>query len=790
LLLLPVPPLTRCPCLSLSFTSRTEEAHEEREKNEINSSTKMKASYAQLLLGAVTGAVVVNATGHYLQQAMNGERVSGYAYHDDPAWKPSFSNESPPLNGFRIPREKWSLSCSSIQHGYDCNNVLDGKNNTDWRSDTGKEEHSITVDLKIPHSMNAIVILPPINTGFDGLITHHEVHISDDGKKWKGPIAYGMWPNSTRQRMSVFDPVPARYLKLTTRGADETRKSWVGISELNIYATTYTFPKDPARGAWGPTVDFPVIPVAGAQESSGRVVVWSSWASDQFHSTPGGQTAMSQWNPLTNEISQRVVTNTHHDMFCPGIAIDGTGMLIVTGGNDAMVTSLYDAEKDQWFKGPEMHLRRGYQSTTTLSDGRVFVVGGSWAGGSNFPKDGEVYDPVARTWTMLPGAKVKPMLTDDMEGTWRADNHGWLFGWKNLTIFQAGPSVAMNWYYASGTGDVKKGGKRLDDGDSMSGSAVMFDAVKGKILTVGGSPDYENSWATANAHIITIGEPGEIAKVEPAGQNGTMHSERVFHTSTVLPDGKVFIVGGQAFGIAFNEENVQYVPELYDPDTNTFTEVQQNNFARVYHHLSILLPDARVLTAGGGLCGNCSANHYDGQIFTPPYLLNDLGELRPRPRFATNPPKRASVGSTITFRTTDRISSASLIRLCSTSHTVNTDQRRVPLSLYRLWLTNTYSVRLPTDPGILIPGPWMLFVMDKDGVPSIAQFIMITVDSKKSTSTLSEEGDGEESKSFPSLFESCYPIDIDFSSVQDGFGEAVRSILRKGTDLGIMVNCT
>ena len=708
----------------------------------------MKPPYAQLLLGAATGAVVANTTGHYLQQAMNGERVSGYAYHDVPEWEPSFSNESPPLNGHRVPRENWSLSCSSSQRGYECNKVIDGKNTTDWRSDTG-QEHSITVDLKIPHSMNAIVILPPINTGLDGLITRHEVHVSDDGKKWRGPIAYGMWPESTRQRMSIFDPVPARYLKLTTRGTDEPRKSWVGISELNIYATTYTIPQDPARGAWGPTVDFPVIPAAGVQEPSGRVVVWSSWASDQFHSTPGGQTAMSQWNPLTKEISKRVVTNTHHDMFCPGIAIDGTGMLIVTGGNDATVTSLYDAEKDQWFEGPPMHLRRGYQSTTTLSDGRVFVIGGSWAGGSNVAKDGEVYDPAARTWSNLPGAKVKPMLTDDMEGAWRADNHGWLFGWKNLTIFQAGPSVAMNWYYAAGSGDVKKGGKRMDDDDSMSGNAVMFDAVKGKILTVGGSPDYESSWATANAHIITLGEPGEIAKVELAGKNGTMHSERVFHTSTVLPDGKVFIVGGQTFGIAFNEEHVQFVPELYDPDTNTFTQLQQSNFARVYHHISILLPDARVLTAGGGLCGNCSANHYDGQIFTPPYLLTARGEPRPRPRFAKNPPRSAPVGGTIAFATAAKIASASLVRLCSTSHTVNTDQRRVPLTLSRLWFTNSYTARLPTDPGILIPGPWMLFVMDRDGVPSFAQTIMVTVDTKKSAGLLDEEEDEEECKSCP-----------------------------------------
>lgn len=691
----------------------------------------MKLRYLQLLLGA---GVSANASGHYYQHAMKGERVSGYAYHDDvPEWKPSFTNESPPLNGFRVPREHWSLSCSSSYGEHECSQLIDGKNTTDWRSETGKE-HSIVVDLKLPHSMNAVVVLPSISSGFDGVITQHEVHVSTDRKEWQGPLAYGIWPNTTRQRMSVFAPIPARYLKLTTRSE---KPFWVGISELNIYATTYTIPQDPAKGAWGPTVDFPVIPVSGANEITGKLVLWSSWASDQFHSTPGGQTAMTQWDPLTNAIAQRMVANTNHDMFCPGTAIDGTGMLIVSGGNDAIVTSLYDGEKEEWSKGPVMHVRRGYQSTTTLSDGRVFVIGGSWAGGSNVAKDGEIYNPADRTWTTLPRAKVAPMLTDDMEGAWRADNHGWLFGWKNLTIFQAGPSVAMNWYYAAGSGDVKAAGKRMDDGDSMSGSAVMFDAVKGKILTVGGSPDYEMSWSTANAHLITLGEPGEMPKVELAGENGKMHSERVFHSATVLPDGKVFIVGGQQFGVAFNEENVQFVPELYDPATNTFTQMQQGNFARVYHHISLLMPDARVLTAGGGLCGNCSANHYDGQIFTPPYLLTAQGELRPRPRFVVRPKKRVSMGDVLTFATSDRIASASLVRLGSTTHTVNTDQRRVPLTLHRMWLGNAYRVLLPTDPGILIPGPWMLFVLDQDGVPSIAEIISIAIPS--STALLDEE---------------------------------------------------
>jgi len=73
---------------------------------------------------------------------------------------------------------------------------------------------------------------------------------------------------------------------------------------------------------------------------------------------------------------------------------------------------------------------------------------------------------------------------------YRGDNHGWLFGWKNGHVFQAGPAVAMNWYGTSNTGSQAPAGNRASDTDSMCGNAVLYDAVGGNILTVGGAPAY------------------------------------------------------------------------------------------------------------------------------------------------------------------------------------------------------------------------------------------------------------------------------------------------------------
>jgi len=49
-----------------------------------------------------------------------------------------------------------------------------------------------------------------------------------------------------------------------------------------------------------------------------------------------------------------------------------------------------------------MKIPRGYQASATLSDGRMFTIGGSWSGGWG-GKNGEVYNVTSNTWSLLPG---------------------------------------------------------------------------------------------------------------------------------------------------------------------------------------------------------------------------------------------------------------------------------------------------------------------------------------------------------------------------------------------------
>jgi galactose oxidase len=108
-------------------------------------------------------------------------------------------------------------------------------------------------------------------------------------------------------------------------------------------------------------------------------MAWSAYATDDFYRedryvvTGGGlgYTQHAVWDPVTNEVTDQVVTETNHDMFCPGITALPNGDIIVTGGQNADKTSIYHLADATWTEAETMHISRGYGSSCLLSDGRV-----------------------------------------------------------------------------------------------------------------------------------------------------------------------------------------------------------------------------------------------------------------------------------------------------------------------------------------------------------------------------------------------------------------------------------
>ncbi|KAJ6786014.1 hypothetical protein PWT90_02994 [Aphanocladium album] len=633
---------------------------------------------------------------------------------------------APPTNGRVIDRSGWRVSCDSEEPGNECYKAIDGNNNTLWHTawsqSSPRPPHTITLDMGTTYNVNGISVQPRQDNNRNGWIARHEIAVSPDGNNWE-IVAVGNWAVDGLMKYANFETRRIRHVRVKAL-TEINGNAWTSIAELQVYDSGAAPTQYAGVGKWGPTINFPTVPVAGMVDPlSGKITIWSAYAYDNYIGSSYDRVFTSIWDPATNDVQPKIVDDTDHDMFCPGISIDGTGKVIVTGGNSKYKTTLYDFPSQKWTPGPDMKVPRGYQSSATCSDGRVFTIGGSWSGGEIEPKDGEIYDPRTNSWTMLNGAKIAPMLTQDNQGVYRSDNHGWLFGWKNGSVFQAGPSTAMNWYYTDGDGYVQSAGKRTsnrgDDPDSMCGIAVMYDATQGKILAAGGSPSYQYSNAHTGAHIITIGNVGAQPTVKFAS-NG-LWFPRAFGTATVLPNGQTFITGGQSYAIPFEDSTSQLTPEMYDPGQDSFYKQAPNTIPRNYHSISLLMPDARVFNAGGGLCGDCNTNHFDGQIFTPSYLLNNDGSPAARPSITS-----ANVNNgRISIGTNGAVSSASLIRVGTATHTVNTDQRRIPLTLNRQ-STTSYTANLPTDPGILLPGYWMLFVMNGNGAPSVAKIINLS----------------------------------------------------------------
>jgi len=94
---------------------------------------------------------------------------------------------------------------------------------------------------------------------------------------------------------------------------------------------------------------------------------------------------------------------------------------------------------------------------------------------------------------------------------------------------------------------------------------------------------------------------------------GTMATARTGQTATLLPNGRVLIVGGADADDDTLATNVLASAELYDPATGSFSPAGSMATGRQYQSAT-LLPDGRVLIAGGA----------DGLSGTPPLMVTTL----------------------------------------------------------------------------------------------------------------------------------------------------------------------
>lgn len=477
---------------------------------------------------------------------------------------------------------------------------------------------------------------------------------------------------------------------------------------------------------WTPVIPLPVTPIGVANLPNGSLLMWSANAPYSFEGDVGSaarQTYTGIFTPATQTSTSLLVTANGADLFCPGTALLPNGTLLINGGSSSPKTTLYDPIGNAWSAAANMNIPRGYEGDTLLSTGDVLTLGGSWSGGQG-GKSAEVWDP-AGGWAVLTGVPETNIIGPDPKGVYRGDNHLWLFATSGGAVFHAGPSAQMNWITTNGTGSITSAGNRGSDAFSINGNAIMYDV--GKILKVGGAPSYDQdastpTYASNSAYIIDISAgPGQPVKLE---QLKGMTYPRAFSNAVPLPDGEVVVVGGQTLPQPFTDTDAVLVPEIWNPVTKQFNLLAPMQIPRTYHSTAVLLADGRVFVGGGGQCGvGCPNNHVDAEILSPPYLFNADGSTAARP-VIQSAPASAQRGSSINVTMQGAVTAFSLMRLSATTHSVNNDQRRVPLSITAVSGT-IYTLAVPSDPGIVLPGYYMLFAMNAQGVPSVAATVQI-----------------------------------------------------------------
>ncbi|WP_159444541.1 jacalin-like lectin [Paraburkholderia ribeironis] len=454
---------------------------------------------------------------------------------------------------------------------------------------------------------------------------------------------------------------------------------------------------------------------------NGKVLLFA--ADSQFSFTMnqsgagGAQTYSTLYDPNTNAATDVLVSNTGHEMFCSGTSNLMDGRLLIAGGGDDAKTSIYDPASNTWTSSGLLNIPRAYNANTVLANGSVLTLGGSWLGGSA-DKNAEIWSPSTGNWSLLSGVPVSPFLEPGQSSPdlYVADSHLWLIPAGNGKVFHAGAGEQMHWISTQGSGSVTSAGVRGDDVFAFHGNTVMYDT--GKVLKEGGSPQNVNAPSSSAAYVIDLNTGVNVRKINP------MNFTRSYHNSVVLPNGQVVIIGGMTVGGQFTDSNAVMQPEIFDPVTETFTLMPAMAVPRDYHSVAVLLADGRVLAAGGGLCGaGCAANHPDLQILTPNYLLNSDGTPAVRPAI-TSAPSYASYGSVINVTTDSTVTAFSLVRVASTTHTVNNDQRRLSLTFSSSG-ANSYQLNVPSNPGWAVPGVYMLFGMNSNGTPSIAKMITV-----------------------------------------------------------------
>jgi hypothetical protein len=436
------------------------------------------------------------------------------------------------------------------------------------------------------------------------------------------------------------------------------------------------------------------------------------------------------WNPTTRALNLPPPPPPADNLYCSGHSFLSDGRLLVVGGGGEYqqtvppnMSWMFDPGKETWDRTRDasnnptyMTFDRWYPTTVSLGyePGRVVVASGRPYAGSATPIM-EIYSEATGTYSnvstpadkqfvptypglhLLPGGEIffapvgfresMEMPADDLTNepsayfTFAAANSG---QWTNL-----------------GANDRTKGM-----------SVLLLDASYPfvRVLTVGGG----NATRATTYRLINLStlSPAWGAEIPLPTAPGQMGPTTLIHPNLVLlPDGTVFVCGGSVVGEPC---------WLYNPTALTWSQMDALTYERRYHSVAVLLPTGEVMTTGGE--GTTGADTVE--VFSPPYLFGGA-----RATITSVTPSPIHHGQAFTIQTPDAadIAKVTLVRPMAVTHQTDSEQRVIQLPFTQSG-ANSLSATAPDGwhPHALAPRGWyMLFILNANGVPSIAQFVQL-----------------------------------------------------------------
>jgi len=460
-------------------------------------------------------------------------------------------------------------------------------------------------------------------------------------------------------------------------------------------------------GQWSEVVEWPLLAVHASLLPNGKVLAWDATPDDfdeDPHTASSYTTRVTVWDPLLGTHTA-ANNDTDTDLFCAGSAHLWDGRVLFAGGDSEPSgrngplsnTNVYDPIDNSWQRMSNMHAARWYSGVTPLANGEMLTLGGSYS-----PNPlAEVFQ-LDQTWRRL---DLQPPYS-------LSGDYQWFQSGPDGNVLYFGPHDLISTIDTDGTGRWQVNTVRDGVGYRGYGSYAMY--RPDRILITGGGDSLRSS--------VVV----DAASKHVAATNG-MNIGRRQHNLTILADGSVLASGGNSSGSDLIDLFTGvFEPEVWHPDTGQWQVMNAMSVDRQYHSIAILLPDGRVLSAGGGYCGLCTFLGYheqNAEIFSPAYLFNDDSTPASRPMIVAAP---ASVNYNETFNVTmgsgDTISRAHLIKLGSVTHSQNQDQRLVPLDFDQTGAQ--LQLRAPSERGSTPPGHYMLFVL-RGEVPSVAAIIRV-----------------------------------------------------------------